>query len=475
MQSKFKPSDNQQLFLLPPSIEDFIPEHHLTRVISEIVDTFDTQDIEGRYSYLGQKSYHPKMLIKLWIYGYCTGTLSGRKIAMRCETDTAYMYLSSMHKPDFRTINDFRKDNITCFEKYFIEVIKICRELGMAKMGTVALDGTKIRANASAKKMKDTDTYSQWLKEIESQLATLTLQSNEINNKEEETLNDQRGDELPKQIRKKQALREKIQHAIEELKDLGEAKRHLVDTDARVIKSAGQIKPNYNCQGAVTTDGVIVAAYVSNNASDKEQLEPLISQAEKNTGIKIETILADSGYASYANYEWLDQQQKVAYMPDQDYERREKLSAQPYDKSNFIYNAEEDSYQCPQGKTLAFDSIVIPKVRKQKIRLYKGVSCLSCPVKSACTTAKVRQINRDIREHLRENARTLLDSAQGKLLYKKRMSTIEPIWGNLKFNKKITMFHLRSLPKVNGEWMLMAISNNIQKLMTRKAKLRMAA
>ncbi|MEK6780769.1 MAG: IS1182 family transposase [Bacteroidota bacterium] len=475
MQSKFKSIQNDQLFLLPPNIEDFIPEGHLARVISEIVDTFDTRDIEGQYSYQGQKSYHPKILIKLWVYGYATGTLSGRKIAMKCETDTAYMYLSSMYRPDFRTINDFRKDNIKSFEGYFIAVIKLCRELGMASVGTITLDGTKIRANASAKQMKDKAIYSQWLKQVEGQLADLTQQADAVNVAEEQGLTNQRGDEIPKEIRKKEILVKKIQQAIEDLKDRDGERRNLTDKDVRLVKSGGQIKPNYNCQGAVTQDGIIVAAYVSNNASDKEQLAPLVNQAEQNTGKQVENILADSGYASYANYEWIEQQQKTAYIPDQEYEHRDELKAEPYDRSNFIYDPEKDNYTCPQGKELIFDGIIIDRTRKQKLRIYKGTQCSKCPVKSDCTSGKARQINKDIREPLREKARNLLDSPQGKLIYRQRMTTIEPIWGNIKFNKKITMFHLRGLTKVNGEWMLIAIGNNIQKLMARKEKLKVAA
>lgn len=475
MQSKFKSIQNDQLFLLPPNIDDFIPEGHLARVISEIVDTFDTRKIEEQYSYRGQKSYHPKILIKLWVYGYATGTLSGRKIAMKCETDTAYMYLCSMYRPDFRTINDFRKDNIKSFEGYFVAVIKLCRELGMASVGTIALDSTKIRANVSAKQMRDKAMYSQWLKEVEDQLAALTQQADAVNVTEEQALANQRGDEIPKEIRKKETLIKKIQQAIEDLKDRDGERANLTDKDVRLIKSAGQIKPNYNCQGAVTRDGIIVAAYVSNNASDKEQLTPLINQAEKNTGKQVENILADSGYSSYANYEWLEQQEKTAYIPDQDYEHRGELKAEPYDKSNFIYNPEKDNYTCPQGKELILDQIVFHRTRKQKLRIYKGTQCLNCPVKSDCTSAKVRQINQDIREPLREKARNLLDSPQGKLIYRQRMNMIEPVWGNIKFNKKITMFHLRGLTKVNGEWMLIAIGNNIQKLKARKEKLKIAA
>ena len=473
MQSKFKSIEHDQLFLLPPTIGDFIPEGHLARVISEIVDTFDTIKIEERYSYHGQKSYHPKLLIKLWVYGYATGTLSGRKIATKCETDTAWMYLASMHRPDFRTINDFRKDNIKSFEGYFVAVIKLCRELGMASVGIIALDGTKIRANASARKMMDKDMYIQWLGKVESDLAALTKEADRINESEEKALKDQRGDELPKEIRKKEILRKKIQEAIEELKNRDGGRANLTDVDVRLIKSAGQIKPNYNCQGAVTEDGILVGAYVSSNASDKEQLVPLINQVEQNTGKRVETILADSGYSSYANYEWLDDQKKTAYIPDQEHENRDKLKEEPYDKSNFIYSLEKDKYVCPQGKDLIFSGIYSSRIRKQKVRVYKGTQCSACPVKTECTSASARQINQDFREPLRERVRNLLDSPQGKWIYKKRMSMIEPIWGNIKFNKLITMFHLRGLNKVNGEWMLIALASNIQKLMARREKLKL--
>jgi transposase len=474
MQSKFKSIENEQLFLLPPSIGDFIPEGHLGRVISEIVDTFDTTEIETRYSYQGQKSYHPKLLIKLWIYGYATGTLSGRRIASKCETDTAWMYLAGMHRPDFRTVNDFRKDNVKSFENYFIAVIKLCKELGMAKVGTIALDGTKIRANASARKMMDKNMYIQWLGEVEDELAALTKEADRINDSEEKALKDQRGDELPKEIRKKEALRKKIREAIEELKNREGGRTNLTDQDVRLIKSAGQIKPNYNCQGAVTEDGILVGAYVSTNASDKEQLIPLINQVEQNTGNRVETILADSGYSSYANYEWLDEEKKIAYIPDQEFEHREKLKGEPYDKSNFIFDPVKDKYVCPQGKDLIFSGISFNRRRKQKLRIYKGTQCSTCPVKVDCTSTSARQINQDFREPLRERARNLLDSPQGRFIYKKRMSMIEPIWGNIKFNKLITMFHLRGLDKVNGEWMLIALANNIQKLMARREKLKLS-
>ena len=289
--SKFKPLQDTQLFLLPPSVDEFIPNDHLARVISEIADQIDTSSIEAKYSALGQRSYHPRTLLKLWFYGYATGTLSGRKIAIMCETDTAYMYLASMYRPDFRTINDFRKDNSDFFEDCFKQVLQICRELGMGKVGLIAIDSTKIRASASVKRSFTKQTYEQWLTEIEAQIKTLQQQADELNANEDTDLKEDREDELPKQLKEKKQLREKIQGALNKIKS-DDKRINLTDTDSQLIKCSGLNKPAYNCQGAVSEDGIIVAAYATNKANDKEQLQEVINQVETNVAEKTGVILA---------------------------------------------------------------------------------------------------------------------------------------------------------------------------------------
>jgi len=470
---KFKPDTKNQLMLLPPSVEDFVPDSHLARLVNEIVDTFDTQCIEKQYSALGQKSYHPKMLLKLLIYGYSSGVVSGRKIATKCESDTAYMYLASMYQPDFRTINDFRKDNIDYFTDCFRNVVKICKQLEMVKMGVIAVDGTKIRANASVRRTKDKNGYQSWLENMEGQIQDIISHADRVNSEEDKEHGELRGDELPEQLRERQTLKAKIQQALTQIK--GDEKRNLTDGDALLIKSHGEIKPNYNCQSGVTEDGIIVSAYVTNAASDKEQLLPLIKQAEQNTDEPTTNILADSGYSSYENYELLELQNKTAYIPDQEYALQSKRKQDPFDRSNFTYNAEEDKYICPQGKDLIFRGLWLHKKNKQKTKVYISKSCSDCPVKNQCTKGKSRQIYQELREHLRTQARHLLDSQEGKKLYKKRMHTIEPVWGNLKHNKKIKMFSLRGIKKVNGEFLIHCICHNISKIHKQRLQIRIPA
>jgi len=460
--NKFKAIKDEQLFLLPPSVEDFIPASHLARVIDEIVDGFNTSKIEERYSEIGQKSYHPKILLKLLIYGYATGTVSGRKIAAKCESDTAYMFLASMYRPDFRTINDFRKDNIEYFKKCFADVIKVCQQLQMVRVGTIAFDSTKIKPNAAANRTKDREGYKRWLSEIEEQIQKIIERSEQVNQQEDKEHGNLRGDELPKELRQKQMLKLKIQSALEQIKE--EEKLNLTDTDARIMKDKTGFGSNYNCQAATTLEGIIVGAYVSTSASDKAQLIPLIEQVQENTNEKITNALADRGYSSYDNYEKLEAQNITAYIPDQEEHLQATRSADKFDRSNFTYDQEHDQYICPQGKELHFERIYEHKKKKQKSKVYSTNECFTCPFKHNCTKGNKRSINRELREPLREKVRQMLNTPQGKALYRKRMHSIEPIWGNLKENKKIRKFNLRGKEKVNAEFLLHCLSHNITKI-----------
>ena len=472
MQNKFKLNTNEQLYLLPLSVEDFIADNHLSRLLNELVEQFDTTAIEAAYSYLGQKSYHPKSLIKLWIYGYATGTFSGRKIAAKCESDTAYMYLASMYKPDFRTLNDFRKDNIESFNKYFVDIVKVCNQLGMVSFGTIAIDGTKIRANAATHRSKDKEGYQKWLLRINRQIEELHKKANDINTQEDKTFGNKRGDELPKQIQKKEHLKSKIEKVLAKIKE--DEKINLTDEDAKVMKSKGRHQAHYNAQGAVSENGVLLISYVTTSPSDKEQLEPHLKQMDDNFNCKPQNILADSGYASYDNYELLDKKEITAYMPDQQFENMENNLKKPYHRCHFKYEEQKDFYICPQGETLTFRYRSKSKRFKQQTKVYQATACKTCAVHAQCTTADYRTLHQELREPLRQQARDRLSTPEGKTLYQKRQCTIEPVWGNMKFNRNFKMFSLRGKKKVNGEFSLLSIAENILKLFNTSFKLQVA-
>ncbi len=466
---KFKPENREQLHLLPPSLNDYVSENHLVRLIESIVNEVDCSVIEAKYSDFGQKSYSPTLLLKLWIYSYCIGIYSGRKIASKCETDTAYMFLACRYQPDFRTINDFRKDNISFFNELFVSVLKVCNELGMANVGTIAVDGTKIRANASSRRTKDKEGYEKWKTNIEKTIETLHKEADKIIAEENKKYGNKRGDELDKKIVSKMKLKDKIEKILkkyDEEKIDAKKKINLTDEDAKLIKSKGRIEANYNCQGGTNMDGVLVGQYITNVASDKEELLPMVEQVEINTDEKLKIVLADSGYASYDSYEKIDQKNIIVYMPDQEYENSKKNADEihPFDPCKFKFNIETNSFICPQGKELPFKRRCINLKRKQDSAVYTCKDCPSCVFREQCTKGKYRSIYKETRDNLREQARNRLDSLEGKVIYQKRMQTIEPIWGNIKFNKNFKMFSLRGIEKVTGEFSLVSIANNISKI-----------
>lgn len=472
---KFKPYDREQTYLFPLTLDEFIKDDHLARVIDEIIEGFDTTNIEKKYSYLGQKSYHPKILLKILFYGYSIGIRSGRKLSTECESDTAFMFLSCMQTPDFRTINDFRKDNIKEIESYFLEVLKICQNLGMIKVGELYIDSTKIRANASVKRTKDKAGYEKWLAQVEEKIKEILKEVEEIDAKEDTIYGEKRGDELPKKLQSKEVLKEKISSLIQEMDD--KKKVNLTDKDAKNIKSGGVIKPNYNCHASVTEDEIIVASNVSNNASDSGELINILDQAESNTQKDFNEPIADSGYGTYDNYEELERRGKNVYMPDQAYAKEQKRKYKDklnlYDKSNFIYNKDKDVFICPKGKVLIYKGKSCEDSRRYKV--YKGIECGNCKVKNLCTKAKSRIIKREEREEIRERAITRLKTAEGQVKYNKRGYKIEPKFGHIKFNLKYFMFHLRGKEKVNGEFKLICTVSNIWKIYQFRSRLNKAA
>ena len=468
--AKFKQNRQSYVMLLPPSIEDFIPESHFARVVSSIVDELDTNSIENKYSHLGQNTYHPKILLKILFYGYATGIRSGRKLSMLLETDTAFMYLSQMYKPDFRTINDFRKNNASEIEGYFVDIVKICKNLGMIKLGSISVDGSKIRANAAATRTRDKKGYEEWLEKIKGQIKDMLLEADYTDKEEDRLYKNKRGDELPKKLEKKDRLRKKIRQAVKKIKD-ETTKVNLTDNDAKYMKDgSGKIKLSYNGQISVSDNQIIVAADITSQANDRLELKSMIEKTEENTSRKVREVLADAGYSSYDNYEYLNDKNIDGYIPDDHFSqvnsKSYKQTSKRYHHENFMFDKNNNCYICPEGKNLKFYKKRISdrgKIKRRQV-IYRGSKCHLCMAKPNCTTQKQRTVARELRQELLEDMREKLLTDKGKQKYKKRMHRVEPPFGHLKHNLGYKMFHLRSLKKVRSEFKLMCIGYNLRKI-----------
>lgn len=464
--TKFKAYTKDQLLLLPRSVNEFIPQGHLARLIDQIVERLDTSAIEEKYSELGQHTYHPKILIKLLFYGYAVGERSGRMIARRCETDTAYMYLAQLYRPDFRTINDFRRNNIQELAHYFVVIVRLCKELGLLSVGQINIDSTKIKANAANRRTKTRDDYKRWLKKLNEKINQILTEADGVDNEEDKRYGDKRGDELPQEINTEEKLREKLEE-IQLRFTSDKEKINLTDPAACFMKGGnGRIDIGYNCQAAVTNECLIVGSEVITDPNDRKALALMVETSEANSSEAIREVTADTGYSSYENDAYLSKKNKIGYIPDQQMPKDNPEGRDLYHQDQFTYLKERDEYTCPEGHRLRRLKVRREDASYRKWRqvIYQGGACPTCPSKSLCTTQPYRTIARDDRKALREQMRARLRSEEGRQKYLKRLATVEPIFGHLKHNLGYRQFLLRGLEKVRGEFRLMCIGYNLKKM-----------
>lgn len=468
----FKNYDQNQTLLLPTNLQEFIPQDHLARIISDVVDLLDLSEVEKGYKRIGANAFHPKMMIKILVYAYSQKIFSSRKIAAYLKTDVAFMYLAARQTPDFRTISIFRKKHLKNIENIFIEVLVLCKNLGMIHLGEISLDGSKIKANASIKESKNMDRIDKRIKRLEEEVHKLLDESVKLDHEEDEKYGDSSPDTLPKDLIKRENRIKKLKEAKKALKKNRDKNINITDHDAKImkIKNKGTL-PGYNCQIAVQSNNqLIVAADVVTDASDYRQLQPIVKQVKKNLGVFPKKVNADSGFCTYDSLEYLEENNIDGYMPDKIFESKksQKFRLQKnkgekkFSETDFCYSADKDEYLCPNGQTLRFK--FFREKRGIKNRIYVGENCSSCTVKNACTNVKNRSITRHPKKNLVEQMREKLLSPEGKNIYKRRRHTVEPPFGNIKYNIGLDEFNLRGKENVKIEFLLTCIIHNIMKI-----------
>jgi len=464
----FKEYNQDQLFLLPPSLHEFLPTDHLAHVINEVVHELDLRELYDRYSDLGSSAYHPQMMLKVLFYGYAMGERSSRVIAHRLKSDVAYMYLSALQQPDFRTINRFRKDNIDLLHGFFVQIVRVCRVMGMVSVGRIAIDSTKLKANASYRRTKRAEDLDEEMEGVDQEIALILRECEEIDQREDEQMGEDWSIyEVIPELRDRQQRRGRLQRAREKLRVRGGREINLTDEESTtMLHRAYRAEPSYNGQVAVEeTNGVIVAADLSNNPADYEALVELVEQTEDNTGEKPAEVLGDSGYSSYENLQYLEERGITGYIPDQRMESLRKGSSQhpEFHKSRFRYDQVEDQYICPMGRFLPYQGL-LKRQGKPEIRIYRCADCPECGRKSECTRAVYRTISLDPREYLMRKMRTRLETPEGRKKYSKRKYIVEPVFGDMKFNRKMGGLLLRGKLKARGEFLIMCIAHNLRKI-----------
>jgi transposase len=457
----FRACDLDQPFLLPPSLQDWLPEDHLARFIADVALALDLSTIYGCYERRdgrGKAAYHPLMMVRVLLYGYCVGIMSSRRIERSTYEDLAFRYLSADQHPDHDTIAGFRQQHLTALAQLFTQVLQLCDQAGLVKLGHVAIDGTKLKANASKHKAMSYERMEEKERQLKAEVERLLAQAAEADAAEDGLYGKgKRGDELPaelarresrlkkiteakaaleKQAREraeaaKKGAEEKLAQRLKEEQEQGRkfggrppqipdpeqarpeptAQRNFTDPESRIMPDGankGCFVQAYNAQAAVDGQNqIIVAAGITQDTNDKKQLLPMLEQVEQNLGRKPETVTADAGYFSEAAL------------------TNEKVSG--------------------------VDLLVPPDRQK-----HGAAAAMQNPPADSPPVAGTKTLPEIMRERL--------GSPEGHAIYKLRKQIVEPVFGQIKEARHIRAFLLRGLGKVQAEWQLICATHNLLKL-----------
>lgn len=471
-----------QSWLLPPSIEDLIPEDHICFLVEGLIDSLDYTTFDIKYSGAGHPAYHPSVLMKLLIMGILDRVRSSRRLARNARENVVYMYLSEKLTPDFRTISDFRKDNPALVKEVFKHTVSFAKEEGLLDLSHLSTDGSKIKANASNKRVFTREELEVLLKFVDVELEEWSKQDAI----EDKAFGDLRGsDQVPHQSKKtvqkaagyyikkvkergsifKEELKGRLMKARNETDEQDLKKISITDSDSRFMKNKkGKIELSYNPQLTVDKGGFILANDVCWDAHDTEQLKPQVLQVEENLGNIPKNVrwTFDSAYFEGSNIKFLSDKKIDGYIPD----NNEKKEDNPYDKRHFVYDPIGDEYTCPEGNKVIFIRECFDKQKKKAVREYKGIGCLDCQSQRRCTKRKggIRYLKMLPYEGERNAMAAKMKTPQAKGIYKIRWQTIEPVFGDIKENKGFNAFLTRGIKGVQTELNLVCAARNIKRI-----------
>ena len=460
-----RPLNREQVWLLPPTLDELIPYDHPARFVAVFVDTLEPafwseMGIGLKGELMGAPAYHPRGLLCVWLYGFMTATRSSRKLEAACRDQLPYLWLTGWQYPDHNTLWRFYQEHREAMKSLFKRTVVTAVRMGLVDLAVQAIDGTKIAGNASKDRTYHMKGLEELLKKTETAIAALE--------QENEKGNDPPPPHLPEQLTHKHKLKEKVKAAMSEVAaEEGNKYINLTDSDARLMKSRQGIVPGYNLQTVVAlmkeTEGsghIIVAAEVVQDQNDLAQLEPMLKQVEENTGERPGMLLADAGYCSGSNLQACVEIGQAIAMPVP----RRHIHKLHYHRDNFTYDASSDIYICPCGQTLRFTGF---KHKKNK-RLYRASKtiCEKCSAFGVCTKDRRQGKALEIGPHeaMLQRHREWMQTDEAKTAMRQRKVLSEPVFGKLKEQKAARKFLLRGLSKVNAETKLLVTAFNLRTL-----------
>ena len=502
-------SDNRkQNLLLPPSLDELVPENHMVRVVDAVIDRLDISDILSTYRGGGNSAFNPKMMLKVLVFAYLSNVYSSRRIEELLRRDIYFMWLAGMKRPDFRTINYYRGKRLKeGFDAVFTQVVRLLHEEGFVSLKVQYIDGTKIESVANKYTFVwrgSVEKYDARLKAKTEALLRQIEQNHAIENQENPVPEELTAEEVTKRVERikekvdadnlgkeeRKALKQietdsvpRMNRYREQLETMGSRNSYSkTDPDATFMRMKedamlnGQLKPGYNVQ--ISTENQFITNFgIYQRPTDTLTMISYLESFKARYGMQSEEIVADSGYGSEENYEYMFSNGMTPYVKYNMFhvEQRRGYRNNPFRVSNLFYNPDDDFYVCPMGQKLKFirqEKRYTASGYQQTVSVYRACRCEGCPLRGQCHKSKRdRQIevNHTLDDY-KARARELLTSEQGIKHRSNRPIEPEAVFGQIKECGRFRRLRLKGLTGAKIDFGLKALAHNLRKLAQAWAK-----
>ena len=456
--------DRVQSTLLPGCLDDFIDESNPVRAIDAFVDALNLGELgfDGvSPAATGRPSYHPSVLLKLYIYGYLNRVQSSRRLEREAGRNVEVMWLLGRLVPDHKTIADFRKDNCSALRKVCARFVELCREMGLLAKASVAIDGSKFKAVNNRDKNFTRAKVERRRAQLEESVARYLSQLDTADRQEPTEALAAKATRLKEKLAKLKEEMAKLAAYEKQMLASSDQQISLTDPDSRSMATSGRGSGvvGYNVQVAVETEHhLIVTHEVTNSGSDRAQLANVAKQAKAVLETETLEAVADRGYFNSPEILACHEAGITVTLPKP--LTSGAKSEGRFGKQDFVYLADEDVYRCPAGERLPYR--YTNEEAGKVLRRYWTTACSKCPLKSQCTTGPERRITRWEHEHLLDDVQRRLDANPQAM--RNRRETVEHPFGTIKARMGATHFLMRTLPKVAAEMALSVLAYNLTRV-----------
>lgn len=464
----------EQITLFPEAIEDYITAENPVRFLDAYINHLDTTKLGFWHAELketGRPPYHPKDLLKLYLYGYLNRIRTSRLLERETQRNLEIFWLLKRLQPDHKTISDFRRNNAQALREVFKQFVLLCKSLDLFGTELLAIDSTKFKASNARDRVKDKEQLDNSIAHLNDSINQYLAQLEENDALDEQTISpvpaSKGREDLQRKIDSLKHQKQRLEQAQAELHTNGQKYVALTDPDCRLMKNERRIEPAYAVQTAVDAKHSLIVDYeLTQDAADNNHLASLAASAKQMLGAETLTVCADAGYYDTVDLKTCDDQRLITYVPipKPKISKKTNTPTPDYYADKFIYHERFDTYQCPQGNTMRQYSTRQDERDHRLIYVYRTPACLQCPVHNQCTTSpRGRHIYRWEHEAVLERLKQRVSN--NPEIIKRRKAVIEHIFGTIKKIWGYSALLLRRLTNIASEVALMNITYNIRRVL----------